>query len=116
VKSPAPRAKADDANPTPLAQYAIQQVRVGRRVGSSWSTTDIMSRQARKAGVSLERLDRFDSDAREWQEVLVESRHCGPAEIAAARVDVSTWLSMLSDRDRRIAEMLVPVDDVSNLK
>jgi len=98
--------KADVAYPTPLAQYAIQQVRVGRRVGNSLNSTDVMSRQARKAGVSVERLDRFDSDRGEWMEVLVESRHCGPAQTAAARLDVGMWLSLLSDRDRRIAEML----------
>ena len=66
-----------------------------------------MSVYARRCGgVSVERLDRFDGQQGTWQEILLEDRKAGPAEIAAARIDFGTWLGLLSKRNRRIAETL----------
>jgi hypothetical protein len=46
------------AFPTPLAQYAIHQVRVGRRVGSRLNSLDRLSGTARRARVlTVESLD-----------------------------------------------------------
>ena len=89
---------------TPLAQYAIKQVRSGRRVGSKLHQRDVMSPANRR--VVVEHLDQFDSDAGEWKEALVEDRHAGPAETAAARLDVGMWLKRLPRRNRRIAKVL----------
>jgi DNA-binding NarL/FixJ family response regulator len=41
-----------------------------------------------------------------WNQQLVEDRQAGPAEIAAARIDVAAWLGSLSKRHRRIAKAL----------
>jgi hypothetical protein len=41
-----------------------------------------------------------------WQEILVEDRQAGPAEIAASRIDVGAWLASLPERTRRVAEHL----------
>ncbi|MCY2986778.1 MAG: hypothetical protein NTY19_02805 [Planctomycetota bacterium] len=93
--------------PTPLAQYAIKQVRDGRRVGAKLNVRDVSSEycQARKQ-ITVERLDVFDERTGEWHEVLIEDRHAGPAETAAARIDIGEWFDSLPRRKRRIAQTL----------
>jgi len=92
---------------TPLAQFAIRKVRAGRRIGSRGNIRDLMSPRARVAkGFTLERLDRFDQRSEQWREALVEDRTAGPAQIAETRIDFASWLSTLSNRDRRLAEKL----------
>jgi hypothetical protein len=99
--------KQDVAYATPLAQYAIKQVRCGRRVGTKLNIRDVSSRHAQVAkGITLERLDKFDHDVGEWREALVEDRKAGPAETAAARIDVADWFRSLARKKRRIAREL----------
>ena len=101
------RGAIDVAYATPLAQFAIRQVRDGRRVGSSLNIKDVSSQYAQhRKGIVMESLDRFDTEANEWQEVLVEDRRVGPAETAACRIDFGDWLRSLSKRQRRIAKAL----------
>jgi hypothetical protein len=93
------------AYPTPLAQFAIRRVRSGRCIGSPMNVNDVLSTHCCLAqGLTIERLDQRQSDS--WDQQLVESRHAGPAETAAARIDVAAWLRTLSRRDRRIAQAL----------
>ena len=93
--------------PTPLAQYAIKQVRDGRPVGCKRSTHDVSSEYAQQVKrFTVERLDRYDVEEGEWREVVVEDRHAGPAETAAARIDIGAWFASLPRRQRRIAETL----------
>ena len=93
--------------PTPLTQYAIRQVRSGRKVGSKQNVQDVSSKYAQRSkGFVLESLDHFSKRRQEWKEVLVEDRHAGPAETAACRIDFSDWLQSLPRRSRRIAETL----------
>jgi DNA-directed RNA polymerase specialized sigma24 family protein len=101
------RGKADVAFATPLTNYAIRQVIAGRRVANKPKLSDVMSPQAHSAhGFLVERLDVFDEKRSQWRQVLVEDRSAGPAEIAAARIDVAAWLCSLSPRSRRIAKAL----------
>ena len=106
------RGKLDAAFATPLASYAIRQVRAGRQPGSRSSTVDVLSRSARfgsgnfGAGNVVESLDTFDDTQGDWRAALVEDRRAGPAEIAAARIDLAAWLRLLSRRNRRIATSL----------
>jgi len=101
------RGLSDVVYPTPLAQYAIKQVRGGRRVGTKLNVRDVSSEYSqREKGYIVERLDRFDEEKGEWQEVLVEDRKAGPADTAAARVDIADWFAALPKRKRRIAESL----------
>jgi len=51
-------------------------------------------------------LDRFNADAGEWREVLVEDKKAGQADTAAARIDTPAWLRTLPRRNRRIAKIL----------
>jgi hypothetical protein len=98
------RGKEDVAHSTPLAWYAIRQVRCGRRVGSAIKSRDVMSLANRH--VVVEPLDWFDDQAGEWREALVEDKHAGPADTAAARIDVAAWFRSLGRTKRRIAKLL----------
>jgi hypothetical protein len=101
------RGKAALAYATPLAQYAIAQVREGRRVGGALSALDVTSERCRRRhGVQVARLDRWDSRCDAWREVLVEDATCTPAELAASRIDYPAFLATLGRRKRQIAEML----------
>jgi len=93
--------------PTPLAQYAIRQVRAGRKTGSRLNVRDVSSEYAQRSrGFHVERLDRYDRDDQEWKELIVEDRKAGPAATAACRIDFHDWLASLPRKLRRIAETL----------
>jgi hypothetical protein len=101
------RGKEDITYATPLAGYAIRQVCAGRCVGTKLNVRDVSSRHAQRTkGISVERLDQFDAAEGEWREALVEDRKAGPAETAAARIDVAAWFRSLARKKRRIAQML----------
>jgi hypothetical protein len=101
------RGKESVAYATPLAQYAIRQVRDGRRVGGQQSSQDLMSPSARRIhGCRVERFDQRDQQTGIWKELLVEDRRAGPAEIAAARLDLAAWYRTLSKQTRQIAGAL----------
>jgi hypothetical protein len=90
-----------------LASYGIRRVKIGRRVGAKLNVRDVSSLYCQLSkGISLQRLDRFDGESGEWREVLIEDKHAGPAETAAARLDVREWFRRMSPRDRRIARAL----------
>jgi hypothetical protein len=99
--------RAEIARPTPLVKYAVRQVRAGRRIGGRQNSQDIMSPQAgRIHGFALERLDRREARDGAWKALLVEDRTAGPAETAAARLDLTAWLRTLSKRNRSVAKAL----------
>jgi hypothetical protein len=99
-------------NPCPfalrIARIAIMRVKSGRVVGSRDRSRDVMSRLARQQrGIQIESLDaREQSTSGEWQQIVVEDRRTGPAEIAASRIDFSAWLARMTSRRRELAEML----------
>ncbi len=101
------RGKQSIAFPTVLASYGIRQVRDHRKVGGKLNIKDVLSPYCQKRkGVKVERLDKFDEEENAWQEVVVEDRHAGPADIARTRIDFSDWLGSLKRRDRRVAAFL----------
>ena len=103
----AQRGKEAVAFPTPLAQFAIRQVRVGRRVGCRQNANDVLSLWARRInGIKIEQLNQRDPQSGTLNRLLIEDRHAGPAETAAARIDVRAWLGTLSRQQRRIAKAL----------
>jgi len=92
---------------TPLAQYAVRQVRAGRRVACRSNVKDVSSEYAQRSkGIVVESLDRYDRKREQWREILVEDCKAGPAEIASSRIDIAEWLQSLPSRLRRIAETL----------
>jgi hypothetical protein len=99
--------KLDLAYPSALARYAIAQQRAGRRVGTKLNVRDVLSPYCQRAkGISVERLDTFDAAQGAWQEIVVEDKTAGPADIAATRLDFAAWLKSLKPRMRRIAKAL----------
>jgi len=101
------RDKADIAYSTPLARYAIRHVKAGRRVGTRLNVRDATSHHARLVKkIVIERLDQFDAANGKWRDTLIEDRKAGPAETAAARIDIADWLKSLSWNKRKIAKTL----------
>lgn len=99
--------KADLAYPTVLACYGVAQVKAGRKVGCRLNVNDITSDYCqRRKNVTIERLDTYDMDEDAWHEIVLEDKHAGPAETAAARIDVGEWFRRMRPRQRRIAQSL----------
>jgi hypothetical protein len=108
------RGQADRASPTPLARYAIAQIRVGRRVGSRLRIGDALSTYAQyRKQFSVRRLDHFSEEDGCWEEVLVEDRRATPADVAACRIDFAEWLRRLTVRLRKIALALAAGETTS---
>lgn len=108
--------KLDLAYASPLARYAVAQVKDNRRVGNRLCIGDVMSPycQQRK-DVVVERLDKFDREDNEWQEVLVEDRHCGPFDVVRTKLDFAAWLRSLPTKLRRIAKFLANSERTSDV-
>jgi hypothetical protein len=103
------------AFPSVLAMYGVRRVRTGRQAATPRNVRDVSSLSCQlQKGINIERLDRFDRDECTWQEVLVEDKNAGPADIAASRIDVGDWFRSLSERDRRIAKMLATGETTSH--
>lgn len=99
--------KTDVAYPTVLARYAVAQFQDGRRVGNRRNVRDVLSPYAQKRKrIDVERLDRFDKEAGQWVEAVVEDHRTPILEQVAFRCDFPAWLDTLPRRNRRIAEAL----------
>jgi DNA-directed RNA polymerase specialized sigma24 family protein len=99
---------------TPLARFAVSQVRGGRRVGGQLNVRDVSSPYCRvRKGVLLNSLNQYDDASDCWQEALVEDRRATPADMAATRIDVREWLETLPPRSRRLAERLATGETTS---
>jgi hypothetical protein len=99
--------KVDLAYPTVLARYAVAQIHDGRKVGNRLNIKDVLSGYAQKRkDFHVERLDQFDEEENAWQEILVEDRHAGPAEVATTKIDFTEWLKSFPARLRRITKLL----------
>jgi len=82
------------AYPTVLAMYGVRRYRSGRKVAGSQGSRDVMSRRCQLArGITVEQLTRPSDDGSSWQEIVVEDKHAGPAEVAATRMDFSPGCS-----------------------
>jgi hypothetical protein len=98
------RGQADRALPSPLARFAIAQVRAGRRVGNRLRISDALSSYAQyRKQFFVEALDQYDEEEDCWQQILIEDKRATPAEVAACRIDFAEWLRRLTARLRKIA-------------
>jgi hypothetical protein len=99
--------KLDLAYPTVLARYAVAQVKDHRKVGGHLNIRDILSKYCQvNKNITVERLDKFNSVERRWEEIILEDRHATPADIVSTKLDFSAWLKTLSRRYRKIAQIL----------
>jgi hypothetical protein len=101
------RGKTDVAYASALAKFGVVQTRAGRKVGNRLNCRDISSDYCQHAkNLIVERLDHYDSEEQAWEQILVEDKTAGPAEIAATRMDFSAWLQLLPRRLWKIANFL----------
>ena len=63
----------------------------------------------------VEQLDHFDDPTDEWQELVVEDKHSGPADVATTRIDFGAWLESLPERTRHVAETLATGEATSHV-
>lgn len=104
------RGKADLAYPTVLATFAIKQVCDGQQVGVRQNVNDVMSAYAqRQKGFKVQPLRELD-DRGQWEELVVEDRNSGPAEVATFRIDFRDWLRRLKRFQRQLALRLAARD------
>jgi hypothetical protein len=109
------RGRATLAYPTPLTDYAIRQIRSGRRVGCRLNVNDVLSGYAqRRKAFRVERLDNVDLAVGQWRAALVEDHHTPVDQQVAFRLDFPAWLSQLAPRQRRIAEFLAVGNSTSD--
>ncbi len=102
----AERGREHVAFAAPLTRYAIKQVCVGRRVGTSINSRDLMASPTRE---DRPRRVLNGTCPDQWQTLLAfgPGRNCDtPAEQAAFRIDFANWLRTLPARDRRLALLL----------
>jgi hypothetical protein len=110
------RGKADLAYAGPLARYGACQYFGGRRVGNPMNGQDITSAYCqRNTGITVGQLDHFDKPTDEWQEIVVEDKHSGPAVVATTRIDFAAWLESLPVRTRHVAETLATGEATSHV-
>ncbi len=99
--------KLNMAYPTVLARYAVAQVKDHRKVGGHLNIRDILSKYCQvNKNLTVERLDRFNSVEKQWEEIILEDKHATPAEIVSTKLDFTAWLKTLSGRYRKIAQIL----------
>ena len=99
--------KLDLAYASVLARYGVAQVKDGRMTGGSLNCNDISSHYCQRAkNVTIERLDKYDTEDECWEEALIPDNTCTPAELAASRIDFPAWLKTLAPRDRKVARFL----------
>jgi hypothetical protein len=72
-----------------------------------------MSARHQQRGFEIDRLGHGDREESQWEEIVVEDRQAGPAEIAACRIDFASWLRLLPVRLRKIALTLAKGETTS---
>jgi hypothetical protein len=106
------RGKAALAYPTVLVNYAVRQVRAGRKLGCRQNVRDVMSPYAqRRKRFSVRPITERDVHD-EWEELTVD-RKANPADVAACRVDFRDWLGRLRRFKRQVALRLAQGDSTS---
>jgi DNA-binding NarL/FixJ family response regulator len=92
--------RQDLAYATPLARYGALRYRSGRRVGSSFRSTEVLSKACqRRQGFAVQSIDVLDDG-------LLDHQRVAPSERAATRLDFTLWLESLAARDRALVELL----------
>jgi hypothetical protein len=106
--------KTDLAYPSALARFAVSRVRSGRSIGRRLNVDDVTSTWCQcRRNVQVDQLDQQDGQGN-WKEILVEDhRRAGPAETAAARLDMAAWLRTLPVHHQRIAHVLASGETTS---
>lgn len=102
------RRRTECAFATPLANFAVRQVRCGRGLGLQGNVSDVGSRLCKlQKGIHVESIQKLDQQNDEWRKSMVQDRRQSPIpDRVAFLIDFPAWLLTLSQRDRRIVELL----------
>jgi hypothetical protein len=101
------RGKEHVAFATKLANFAVRQIKDGRRVGKKQNVRDVYDIHARVKGTyHLTHIGSPRDQRTGWREQLVDNRRTPVPEQAAFRIDFPCWLRTLSRRDRRSVNQL----------
>jgi hypothetical protein len=109
---------------TGIAARCCRYVRSGRRVGNitrGRACLDVLDHRAqRRLGIEIVSLDQDHETVRDdsletWREWLAEDRRTRPCDAAAFTIDFGRWLANLSERKRRMAELLVVGEETSTV-
>jgi hypothetical protein len=99
----------------PLLRFCVLAIKDDRRVGSRRNARDLCHR-ARRDGIRILSLEsRYDASGSCWKDILAETRAFSPAETAAARLDMESWLSRQSVRNQSIARRLALGEQTSSV-
>jgi hypothetical protein len=109
------RGQAELAYPSVLAWFAVRQVRDGRRVGTKRNVKDLtFPHGQRRRNVLVQPLWNERAHGR-WEEILVEDRSMGPADVATFKIDFAAWLRRLKRSKRQVALRFVAGDTPSEV-
>jgi hypothetical protein len=101
------RRQLQRALPSPLARFAIRQVRSGRQVGTKLNVRDVSSQYAQiRKGFRLDRLDHYDEEAGEWREIVIPDNRYPVSDCVAFRIDYPAWVRRFTRRDQRMIAAL----------
>ncbi len=110
------RGKQDVAFPTRLADFAVRQIKDGRRVGKKANAKDVYDIHAKvKGGYQLQYIGDPHEQCGGWREQLTDNRRTPVPDQAAFRIDFPQWLHSLSARDRRIVDELAAGERTSDV-
>jgi len=99
--------KVDLAYPSVLARFAVAQTKDFRTVGGHLAIRDVLSAYCQKRKrITVERLDKFDTEEGQWQEIVLQDQRATPADIVRVKLDFAAWLRSLPARLRKIAKFL----------
>jgi hypothetical protein len=101
------RGRQHVAFPTKLANFAVRQIKDGRRVGKRVASRDVYDEHGRiKHGHQIRHLGTPHEQCGGWKEQLTENCRTPIPDQVAFRIDFPDWLHTLSTRDCRVVHEL----------
>lgn len=92
-----------------LAKRCCQHVKQGRRAAGGFMCTDVSERvNQRRAGFKVAQ---EPEDGLSPMDTVVDNRHSSPADCAAFKTDMRTWLERLAPKKRAIVEDMMLGED-----
>lgn len=101
------RSRPELAQPVTLVRYAARQFHAGRRVGSRFTSCDVMSPTTqRRRGIHVRRLIDITLEGERRTDVALIDRSRSVVDQVTFRYDFDTWFQTLSRRERQIIAAL----------
>ncbi|WP_020474162.1 sigma-70 family RNA polymerase sigma factor [Zavarzinella formosa] len=96
-----------------LAKRCCQHVKAGRRAAGGFMSTDVSDRTNQlRAGFKVAQ---EPEDGLSPMDTVVDNRHSSPADCAAFKTDMRTWLERMTPKKRAIVTDMMTGEDTSTL-